>query len=257
MFRLVRRNLIEIGNRRGSIETHLRFLQTPCLKSISEGDETSKTSDFTVSYLINSFGLSLDSALKASKSVRIKTTENADSILLLLKNQGFTSTQIAKLVSIRPKLVLLNPDKNLKPKMDFLRGVGFSTLDLTQILSKNPTILSCSLEKRILPAIGYLKGILGTDKDIISAIKGSTWVVHSNLHEAMGHKIAVLRDHGVPDHRISVMIKQHLRVFLSNYDRFIEALIIVEEMGFDPSSSLFCIALANIVGTSKCEHKQV
>ncbi|KAK1317793.1 hypothetical protein QJS10_CPA05g00652 [Acorus calamus] len=140
--------------------------------------------------------------------------------------------------------------------MDFLRGAGFSTLDLTQILSKNPTILTCSLEKCILPVIGNLKGILGTDKDIISAIKGLTWVVHSNPHEVMGHKIAVLRDHGVPDHRISVMIKQYLRVFLSKYDRFIEALMIVKEMGFDPSSSLFCLALSSIVGTSKLKWEE-
>ncbi|KAK1317792.1 hypothetical protein QJS10_CPA05g00653 [Acorus calamus] len=135
--------------------------------------------------------------------------------------------------------------------MDFLRSAGFSTPDLTHIISKTPTILICSLEKQLVPAIGYLKGILGTDKDIISTIKGATWILNSNLPERMGSKLAVLRDHGVPDYRILAMIKQRAGAFLSNSDRFSEALIIVKEMGFDPSSSFFFMALANVVGTDK------
>ncbi|KAK1292605.1 hypothetical protein QJS10_CPB17g01590 [Acorus calamus] len=248
MFRLFRPNLIDI-------ETHisLRFLQSPSLKSISttfEGDKTSKASDFKVSYFMNSFGLSLDSALKASKSVPLKTTENADSVLLLLKNQGFTDTQIAKIVTVCPRLVMYSPDKNLKPKMDFLRGVGFSTPDLIQILSKSPTILTCSLEKRIVPSIGLLKDMLG-NKDIISVTNRAKWLLHCNLHERMGSKIAALRDHGVPDYRISAMIKQHPSAFVSSSDRFSEALMIVKEMGFDPLSSFFCSALATVVGINK------
>ncbi|KAK1279296.1 hypothetical protein QJS04_geneDACA015103 [Acorus gramineus] len=259
MFHLVCRNLIDIVNGRGSIETHLRFLQSPSLKlisTISNGDKTSKTSDLTVSYFMNSFGLSLDSALKASKSVRIKTTENADSVLLLLKNQGFTNTQIAKIVSTYPRLVLSNPDKILKPKMDFLRDAGFSNPDLTRIISSNPRILNSSLEKRILPAIGFLKGILRSNKDIISTIKGSTWALTSNLHELMGPKIAVLRDHGMPHYRISMMIKHRARAFLYGSDRFNEALMIIEKMGIDPSSSVFYFAIASVVCTEKSKWEE-
>ncbi|KAK1293595.1 hypothetical protein QJS10_CPB17g01589 [Acorus calamus] len=249
MLRLFRRNLIDI-------ETHisLRFSQYPSLKSISttsEGDETSKASDFKVSYFMNSFGLSSNSALKASELVVLKTTENADSVLLLLKNQGFTNAQIAKLVSISPRLVLLNPDKNLKPKIDFLRGAGFSTPDLTHIISSNPQILNSSLEKRILPAMGFLKGILGSDKDIISTIKNAKWILNSNLNELMRPKIAALQDHGVPAYRVSAMIKRNPSAFLSRSDRFSEALMIVKDMSFDPSSSLFCVALATVVGIDK------
>ncbi|KAK1279298.1 hypothetical protein QJS04_geneDACA015101 [Acorus gramineus] len=247
MFRLVRRNVIDIVIRRGSTQTHpLKSISTT-----SEDNETYKTPDFMVSYFMNTYGLSSNSALKASKSIRFKTTEKPDSVLLFLKNQGFTNTQIAKLVSIAPRLVLSNPDKILKPKMDFLRSAGFSTADLTHIISKNPTILICSLEKQLVTAIGYLKGILGTDKDVISTIKRSTWILNSNLPERMGSKIAVLRDHGVPDYRILAMIKQRAGAFLSNSDRFSEALIIVKDMGFDPSSSFFFMALANVVGTDK------
>ncbi|KAK1316231.1 hypothetical protein QJS10_CPA05g00646 [Acorus calamus] len=122
--------------------------------------------------------------------------------------------------------------------MDFLRGAGFSTPDLTEIISSNPQILISSLEKRILPAIGFLKGILGSDKDIISTIKNAKWILNSNLNELMTPKIAALQDHGVPHDRISAMIKQRAGAFLSNSDRFSEALMIVKELGFDPF--LFC-----------------
>ncbi|KAK1292604.1 hypothetical protein QJS10_CPB17g01591 [Acorus calamus] len=141
--------------------------------------------------------------------------------------EGFTNTQIAKLDSVFPRLVLLNPDENLKRKMDFLRGTGFSTPDLIHILSKNPTFLTCSLEKRILPDI---------------AINRARWILNSNLNELMRPKIAALQDHGVPHDRISAMMKQHPSAFLSSSDRFREALMLVKEMSFNPSSSLFSSA---------------
>ncbi|KAK1295302.1 hypothetical protein QJS10_CPA16g01470 [Acorus calamus] len=154
MFRFVHKNLIQIVYRRGSIETHLCFSQNPCLKSIStapEEKETPKASDFTVSYLVNTCGLSVDSALRVSKGFQLKTTENSDSVLSFFKKHGFTDTQIAKLISCRPKLLSFNPDKTIKPKMDFLRDAGFSTPDLTLVLSKNPNILTSSLDNQLVP----------------------------------------------------------------------------------------------------------
>ncbi|KAK1292607.1 hypothetical protein QJS10_CPB17g01592 [Acorus calamus] len=219
------------------------------MQAYQEGDKTSKASDFTVSYFMNSFGLSLDSALKASKSVRIETTEIADSVLMFLKNQGFTNTQIARIVSVRPRLVLFNPDEILKS------SAGFPPSELRQVLSKNPTILTCSLEKRILPAIGFLKDMLGV-KDIISIINRSRWILHSNLNELMRPKISALRDHGVPDYRVSAMIKQCPSSFLVSSDRFSEALMIVKEMGFDPSSSMFYFALGNVVWIEKSKWEE-
>ncbi|KAK1279294.1 hypothetical protein QJS04_geneDACA015105 [Acorus gramineus] len=52
------------------------------------------------------------------------------------------------------------------------------------------------------------------------------------------------------------MIKQRAGAFLSNSDRFSESLMIVKELGFDPSSFLFCSALANIVSNDKSKWEE-
>ncbi|KAK1317794.1 hypothetical protein QJS10_CPA05g00651 [Acorus calamus] len=47
------------------------------------------------------------------------------------------------------------------------------------------------------------------------------------------------------------MIKRNPSAFLSSSDKFSEALMIVKELSFDPSSSLFCSGLTTVVGVDK------
>ncbi|KAK1278140.1 hypothetical protein QJS04_geneDACA003507 [Acorus gramineus] len=260
MFRFVRKTLIPIVSRRGSIETHSCFFQNPRLKSIPttrKGKETSKASDFMVSYLVNSCGLSPDSALRASKRLRLKSTEKPDSVLSFFKSYGFTDAQITKMISFRPQILLSNPGKTMKPKMDFLRDIGFSTTDLTFVLSKNPNILTISIDNQIVPAYGFLKGILGAGEVIVSTIKTAPWLLHCNLDKVMGLKIEALRDHGVPDSSISAMIKRQPRCLLNVHpDRLTEALKEVKALDFKPSSSLFYVALGSILSSSKSKWEE-
>ncbi|KAK1278871.1 hypothetical protein QJS04_geneDACA003484 [Acorus gramineus] len=255
MFGFIPKNIVQLVRRRVVIETHSCFFQNPCLKSISttpKGKETSKASDFTVSYLENSCGLSSDSALRVSKWFHLKTTDKPDSILLFLKKHGFTATQIANMISSRPGLLYFNPDRTLKPKMDFLRDVGFSIPDLIFLLSKNPCILTSSLGNQIVPAYGFLKSILGTDEVIISTAKRAPWLLHTDLHKRMGSKIEFLQDHGVPDSIISAVIKHQPRCFLNvHLDRFTEALVKLEAMDFRPSTSSFYMAFGTLLSLNK------
>ncbi|KAK1294213.1 hypothetical protein QJS10_CPA16g01298 [Acorus calamus] len=136
--------------------------------------------------------------------------------------------------------------------MDFLRDVGFSTPNLTFLLSKNSYILRYSLSNQIVPAFGFLKGILGTDEAVITTIKRAQWLLSKDLHNIMGSKIGLLQDHGVPNSRISALIKWQPRCFLQvHLDRFTEALTKVKAMGFEPSSSYFNVALVSITSISE------
>ncbi|KAK1318226.1 hypothetical protein QJS10_CPB04g00605 [Acorus calamus] len=255
MLRFLHKNLIQIVRKSDSIETHLCFFQNPSLKSISttpKGNETPKASDFTVSYLVNSCGLSMDSALRVSKGFQLKTTENPDSVLSFFKNHGFTNTQIAKMIFVRPRLLSSNPDKTLKPKMDFLRDVGFSTPDLISVLSKNPSIWTSSLDNQIVPAYSFLKGILGTDEEVITTTKLSPRLLHNDLHKNIGSKIRVLRDHGVPDSSIVAMIKHRPRVLLNvPLDRFPNAITKTKAMDFKLESLFFYVALGSTLSLSE------
>lgn len=95
----------------------------------------------TLSYLQNSCGLSLESASLASKKLRIHTTYNSDSVLNLLKTHGLTQSQIKSLITNRPSLLLVDPDKTLKPNLELFRTLGFSTTSLVKLLNMQPKVL--------------------------------------------------------------------------------------------------------------------
>lgn len=66
-------------------------------KSKSSAQEKDiKQHSFTVSYLIESCGLSPETAISASKFVNFKSSKKPDSVILLLREYGFENAQISK-----------------------------------------------------------------------------------------------------------------------------------------------------------------
>jgi mTERF domain-containing protein len=86
--------------------------------------------------------------------------KRSDSVLNLLKKNGFTNTQISKLVRIHPLLLLSDPEKILLPKIEFFRSMGVSSFDLPGILSSNPFLFTRSLKKQLIPFYDFLKSDL-------------------------------------------------------------------------------------------------
>ncbi|CAL9004567.1 unnamed protein product [Prunus brigantina] len=75
--------------------------------------------NFTVTYLINSCGLSPKAAISASKKVELQTPERADSVLALVRNHGLSEAQLSKFVRLHPEVLLANPEQTLLPKLRF------------------------------------------------------------------------------------------------------------------------------------------
>ncbi|XP_077249369.1 uncharacterized protein LOC143888865 [Tasmannia lanceolata] len=155
MFRYLCRKLLHFSSK--DSRTHDYFLQNQCLKSISHISNTNIQQSFTVSYLINSCGLSKAAALSAATKIRLKTTKKADSALIFFQNHGFTKSHIINLITKCPSLLLANPDKTLKPKFELFTSLGFSSIDLAELLILYPTLLKRSLNDRIIPSVNFLK----------------------------------------------------------------------------------------------------
>lgn len=85
-----------------------------------------KKFSFTVSYLINSCGLSPKLALSASKSVQFDNRKGPDVVRNFLRNHGFSDDHISQLVRRRTKLLSANAEKTVVPKLEFLSSVGLS-----------------------------------------------------------------------------------------------------------------------------------
>ncbi|KAF8395579.1 hypothetical protein HHK36_019529 [Tetracentron sinense] len=228
----------------GDSLTHFYFLQISSLKSISKS--TIQEPSLTVDYLVNSCGLSPESALRAAQQINIKTASKPDSVLELLRNYGFTNTHIAKLITKNPSLLMADPIKTLKPKMEFFRNNGISD----PILAKHPNILKRSLENQIIPSFNYLKSLLHTNDNFAFAVGRSSWILHSP-QKLMEPNIAILQSHGVPKSIISKVIMTNPRTLCVKPDKFSEAVMKIIEMGFDPSSFMFAYGLWKLLGIKK------
>ncbi|KAK1280628.1 hypothetical protein QJS04_geneDACA015038 [Acorus gramineus] len=255
MFRVLCKNLlgtrslfIRVSTTTTTTSTHLWFLENPNPKSISHITKQSKSSDpssTTVPYLINSCGLSPTSALKASKGFRIKSTENADSVLAFLKNHGFTNTQLTQMITRFPKLLACDPDDTMKPKMEFfLHEAGVAPSELTELILLDPKIMEIGLENHIKPSFEFLNGLFGTNENVLLTFKRNPSLFRHDLHKCLDPKIASLRDCGMPMSLISKFIKNYSwSIVFARSDRFSEVVASVKEMGISSLSHLFISAV--------------
>ncbi|CAJ2662092.1 unnamed protein product [Trifolium pratense] len=212
----------------------------PLLFSLHFCTNTSDSTSFAVSYLINNFGFSPKSAPKlcSTYNVRFKTAQKPDSVLNFFRNHGFSDTQLRHIIAKSPWLLSCNPSKRVLPKFEFFLSKGASNSDIVNIVSKNPAVLSASLENRIVPAYELVYRFLQSDKDTIALLKynptifGTSYVVDN---------IKVLTESGVTDSNIARSLRTWIKLFYrTDLHELVEEL---KDLGFDPSRSIFTIAL--------------
>ncbi|RVX19089.1 hypothetical protein CK203_008738 [Vitis vinifera] len=188
---------LELYNSEIDSTAQLHFLRNPTpfiIRSFSASNQHS----FTVSYLVNSCGLSPETAISASGKIHFENPKNPDSILALLRNSGCTNTHITKIVTKLPSLLLVNPEKTLLPKLDFFGSMGLSGARLASILSSEPIVLMRSLENALIPKYNFLKSLQISNEDAIKILKSSCWISCGNLERIIATNIAVMREIGVP-----------------------------------------------------------
>ncbi|XP_077249386.1 uncharacterized protein LOC143888883 [Tasmannia lanceolata] len=238
-----------------STSTYAFFLQNPYLKSISTLSNPNDQPSFTVSYLVNSCGLSEAAALLAAKKVRIETAEKPDSVLSLFQNYDLDKTHISKLITNYPSLLLAKPDKTLKPKLEFFRDLGLSVPNLAKMLCSNPYILKSSLEKNIVPYIDFLRSYLCTNENIIFTLRRSSGLFQLGFKKRMVSNVSTMQKHGIPEPGISKLIMTRPDSLMVNPDRFSENIMAIKEMGFDPLKSTFIKAVFITSAISKSNWK--
>ncbi|RVW61506.1 hypothetical protein CK203_066036 [Vitis vinifera] len=207
-----------------SFTTQLSLLQDAPLSfrffsssSTSPSSPNPKQCSFTVSYLINSCGLSADSALSASQKLHLVTPERPDSVLTLLRNYGITDTQLPKLLRVYPTLLLADPEKTLLPKLEFsilklLQGptLGASSLPgcfciqaLTRIFLEDVNNAGKARQVSRNCKGGYGNGIRPLKMVFIKAIH----VLAGMSKPTWEHKMEVYRRWGLSNHEIMLLFR--------------------------------------------------
>ncbi|XP_058757906.1 uncharacterized protein LOC131631145 [Vicia villosa] len=215
-----------------------------CSFSVSNTNHHHQTDNFTLSALVNSCGLSPETVLKLSKRLQTINPNGPNAVVQLLTNHGFSDSQLRSYVKKQPSVLLSDAEKTLLPKLKFLQSIGVSTTDLPKILIRNTSFLSKSLDKHLIPRYEIIRSLVCNDKEVVSALKHGSWNLNCGwvVNDA-ALNIEVLRNLGVPQGCISLLVSNFPGVAFTKHSIFAEAVNSVKEIGFDPSKSNFVLAL--------------
>ncbi|KAM7269383.1 hypothetical protein ACFE04_024880 [Oxalis oulophora] len=199
---------------------------------------------FAVSYL-EKCGLSPKSALSAAKYARFSTPERSpDSVLSFFTDQGFSISQLSKILTGAPSLISCKDARKLyMPKIQFFKSKGFIQTELIKTITLNPIILQRSLHGFIIPHFDYLKGLLGSDDKVVHVIKRCPALFTKNSQSRLEPNFSILQKHGVSQSGIMYMLSQQPRCLDRRPDKFE---ILVEEImkfGINPLRQTFVVAM--------------
>ncbi|XP_042494986.1 uncharacterized protein LOC122074196 [Macadamia integrifolia] len=200
---------------------------------------------------MNSCGLPFKTATSLAQKIRIEITEGPDSVIELLQTNGFTKTHIANLITKYPRLLFANPVKTLKPKIEFFQSLGFSRSELAKFISSDKTTIIISLQKQIIPTVNFLKTFIHTNEKLVSSLKQSNRIVGCSIKRILEPNIATLRSYGVPDSNISMTIIHQPKLLTQSVSRVKDVAAVVNNMGFDPHSRSFIVAIFSMSAMSK------
>ncbi|KEH37280.1 putative transcription regulator mTERF family [Medicago truncatula] len=203
---------------------------------------TSDSTSFAVSYLINNFGFDPQSASKLSSTynVTFKNAQKPDSVLTFFRNYGFSDSQLRHTISKEPWLLSCNPSKRVLPKFQFFLSKGASTSDIVNIITKNPNILKASLDNKIIQAYQLIYRFLQSDKVIIDCvIRNPSFFGDARVVS----NIRLLIANGVADLNIKRMLCVRSRAFQTPTRDMLKLVEELKDLGFTPSKSTFGVAL--------------
>ncbi|KAL4369671.1 hypothetical protein GQ457_05G009620 [Hibiscus cannabinus] len=209
-----------------------------------------KEQPFSISYLINTVGLSPQSALSVSKKIHFETSEQPDTVISFLTSHGFSKPQIRSIIQKWPASLLCNPEKTLLPKLQFFYSKRISGVQ--RVLSSNPDVLKRSLDNRIIPNFNAFREVTRCNDDqVFSAYKNCSDVLWCDFPSKIASNVAILKECGVPESTVMAEVVVHPRAFAVNHDKFRRAVEEVKKLGFDPSKYNFLTALQAFLQISK------
>ena len=202
--------------------------------------KNSDSTSFAVSYLVNNFGFSSQSASKLCSTYKVsfKNAQKPESVLKFFTNYGFSDSQLRHMIAKMPGLLSCNPSKTLLPKFQFFLSKEASTSDIVNLVSKNPRVLSVSLKNQIVPNYELVYRFLQSHKEILAKLN-----YNANLlcDRTVQNNITMLIENGVSDSNIKTLLREQTRIFKTR--DMLKSVKELKDLGFNPSKTTFGVAL--------------
>lgn len=233
------RRSVELQKRR-NLRVSLNYLQNAfafsnSFSSSANVNPPQANTSFTVSYLVESLGLTTKLAETISRKVTFEDKVNPDSVLNLLRSNGFEDSQISRIVTTYPRLLVQDAETSLLPKLRALQCRGASSSELAEIVSKVPKILEKRVGKSLSLYYDFVKEIM-REGDKVSG----SWTEGKAKNRI--RNISVLKELGVPQNLLFSLLISRCQPVCGK-EKFDETLKKVVDMGFDPTKSKFVEAL--------------
>ena len=219
---------------------------------------SSSSSSSTAQFLVNSCGLSLQSALSVSKKFQIHENDlhKLRSVVQFMKAHGFSETHLAKLIQSRPGVLHCRVEGNLKPKFEFLTENGVVGQLLPELVLSNTHILRRGLDSQIKPCFEFLKSVLGCNENVLVALKHSSWLLTLRLKGTMQPNYDLLIEEGVAVDRIAKLIMMDPRAIQNKRDKMISTVSTLKDLGLEPNAPVFIHALRAMLSISESTRKK-
>ncbi|KAM0868687.1 hypothetical protein ACQ4PT_041156 [Festuca glaucescens] len=189
----------------------------------------------TVSYLI-SCGLSptAAAATATSQKIRVVYPDKADAVCAL-RDYGFADADIVRTVRSAPSILVADPERILRPKLDFFASLRFEP----RKLAAAPCLVVHSLDKNIVPSIQFIRGIVGSDDELRRGFSRVPWALTVDVDRSMRPAVEALRRCGLADAAISKLLVIQMGVLMTSPDRISEIFQELKAVGMCTSDSRF------------------
>ncbi|GMP87796.1 hypothetical protein CsSME_00040027 [Camellia sinensis var. sinensis] len=129
----------------------------------------------------------------------MKSPDKTELVKTLLRNYGFTNTQISKIVNVRPRILSSDTQKTIWPKLNFFGSIGLSSTDLPRLIcaSHCQSLLARSLQNQLIPCYNFIKSVLLLDENAIKMLKRRPRILLWNVEKKIDPDVAALREAGV------------------------------------------------------------
>ncbi|THU71475.1 hypothetical protein C4D60_Mb04t01820 [Musa balbisiana] len=227
------------------------FLATHSYSAASGAPQSSLMAE----YLVSSCGFDPDQAAKASKLLgRVESRHQPDCVLGLFKSYGFDNTQVKKVISANPRLLLRDVEKTLAPKFRALQDLGFSCSDITHLVRSNHHVISHK-SQTILSKIQLWQGLLGSNDFLVNLCKKNKRFLGYSIEKRIQPNIEILRDCGITDQKLSMILRQYPLLITRNAENLKALISRVEGLGVPRTSGMFLLILSVLQSVSEKNFK--
>ncbi|KAL3845815.1 hypothetical protein ACJIZ3_003218 [Penstemon smallii] len=248
----IRRNLIYLLSKNSSFAYKSQsYVSLHFFSTFDEKENQPVISPTVSDLLLKKHKFSPQAASKiASVLTQIKDPEKSDSILLFLKESGFSNTQLEKIVICRPRLLSASLENSIKPKIKIFQDLGFSAHDIALIVTRVPSILHRSANNSLIPALKKLTGLLGCNAEVARLLKHCGWFLTDDLEKTMVPNIEFLKSCGISMDSIFSFIYNYPRCILVKPEILRKCVEKAHEMGVNRDYKSYIYAIGIIASRS-------